>query len=286
MPISGSARGALYDDRMTVDPTPQIRSATSSATRRGGASRNGAILVTGAGGEMGHGLLESLAAEKAAALDAGESFPAIVAIDLRDLPASHAELCDDCFTGDVCDAGLLERMLSSFEVGEIYHLAALLSTRSEFVPETAHSVNVDGVGRLGDELRTRREQRREVVDLPDLEGREHPLEETGVADVAREAVVAELGVRGGEIAQVDRDDGWKRLAGVEGCGLLGRQRLEEPVPHLAPGTGDEDGAVPGCPAPAGRRRGRGADLGRGVDSHPVIVQRPPCRPGNRHGGRW
>ncbi|MEE2895288.1 MAG: GDP-mannose 4,6-dehydratase [Planctomycetota bacterium] len=129
---------------MTVDPTPQIRSATSSATRRGGASRNGAILVTGAGGEMGHGLLESLAAEKAAALDAGESFPAIVAIDLRDLPASHAELCDECFTGDVCDAGLLERMLSSFEVGEIYHLAALLSTRSEFVPETAHSVNVGG----------------------------------------------------------------------------------------------------------------------------------------------
>ena len=34
--------------------------------------------------------------------------------------------------------------MSEYEVREIYHLAALLSTRAEFTPETAHEVNVEG----------------------------------------------------------------------------------------------------------------------------------------------
>lgn len=93
---------------------------------------------------MGHGLLEALDAERRQAREGGDEFPAVVAIDLRELPESHRRLCDESFAGDVCDEKLLERMLSSFQVGEIYHLAALLSTRSEFVPETAHSVNVGG----------------------------------------------------------------------------------------------------------------------------------------------
>jgi len=33
---------------------------------------------------------------------------------------------------------------SEFEIDTIFHLAAMLSTRAEFVPETAHEVNVDG----------------------------------------------------------------------------------------------------------------------------------------------
>ena len=134
----------MYHAAMAAQDDESMGTVASSATRQQGASRNGAILVTGAGGEMGHGLLQALAEDKALREARGESSPAIVAIDLRDLPAGHRELCDESFTGDVCDAQLLERMLSSFEVGEIYHLAALLSTRSEFVPETAHSVNVGG----------------------------------------------------------------------------------------------------------------------------------------------
>ena len=35
-------------------------------------------------------------------------------------------------------------MLAEFEVDRIFHLAALLSTRAEFTPVTAHSVNVEG----------------------------------------------------------------------------------------------------------------------------------------------
>ena len=35
-------------------------------------------------------------------------------------------------------------MLAEFEVDRVFHLAALLSTRSEFTPMTAHQVNVEG----------------------------------------------------------------------------------------------------------------------------------------------
>src|SRR5207244_11691754 len=39
---------------------------------------------------------------------------------------------------------LLERMIAEFEVDRVFHLAALLSTRSEFTPVAAHQVNVEG----------------------------------------------------------------------------------------------------------------------------------------------
>ena len=48
------------------------------------------------------------------------------------------------FTGSITDASLLDRILAEFEVDRVFHLAALLSTRSEFTPVTAHHVNVEG----------------------------------------------------------------------------------------------------------------------------------------------
>ena len=42
------------------------------------------------------------------------------------------------------DRSLLSRLVSEYELDTIYHLAALLSTRSEFTPEAAHNVNVEG----------------------------------------------------------------------------------------------------------------------------------------------
>jgi nucleoside-diphosphate-sugar epimerase len=43
---------------------------------------------------------------------------------------------------------LLERILAEFDVDRVFHLAALLSTRSEFTPGTAHQVNVEGTLRM------------------------------------------------------------------------------------------------------------------------------------------
>ena len=98
-------------------------------------SRKQVVLVTGAGGEMGHGLITRLA----------DAFPYdIVALDLKELPPELASKCHATIAGDILDARLLERLVSEFEIHAIFHLAALLSTRSEFTPATAHEVNVRG----------------------------------------------------------------------------------------------------------------------------------------------
>jgi nucleoside-diphosphate-sugar epimerase len=96
--------------------------------------RKPVVLITGAGGEIGHGLVTRLAA-------AGSS---IITLDLSPLDASLAPLVSREFTGSITDVNLLDRMLAEFEVERIFHLAALLSTRSEFTPVTAHHVNVEG----------------------------------------------------------------------------------------------------------------------------------------------
>ena len=46
--------------------------------------------------------------------------------------------------GDILDGSLLSRLVAEYEIECIFHLAALLSTRSEFTPEQAHRVNVEG----------------------------------------------------------------------------------------------------------------------------------------------
>jgi len=100
--------------------------------------RTPVTLVTGAGGEIGHGLVTRLSR-------AGRP---IVTVDLTRLDNSLAPLVRREFTGSITDTTLLERVLAEFEVDLIFHLAALLSTRSEFTPLTAHEVNVEGTLRL------------------------------------------------------------------------------------------------------------------------------------------
>jgi threonine 3-dehydrogenase len=96
--------------------------------------RTSSVLVTGAGGEIGHGLITSLA----------RTGRPIVTIDIAPLEPSLARLVRREFTGSITDSRLLERVLAEFEIDLVFHLAALLSTRSEFTPVTAHDVNVDG----------------------------------------------------------------------------------------------------------------------------------------------
>jgi nucleoside-diphosphate-sugar epimerase len=96
--------------------------------------RTPVTLVTGAGGEIGHGLIDRLA----------PTGRPIVTIDIAPLEPSLGRLVHREFTGSITDRNLLERILSEFEVDLVIHLAALLSTRSEFTPITAHNVNVEG----------------------------------------------------------------------------------------------------------------------------------------------
>jgi nucleoside-diphosphate-sugar epimerase len=96
--------------------------------------RKPVVLITGAGGEIGHGLIARLAA--------GER--PVITLDVNPLEPSLARLVQREFTGSILDHALLERIMSEFEIDAVFHLAALLSTRSEFTPVTAHQVNVEG----------------------------------------------------------------------------------------------------------------------------------------------
>jgi len=97
--------------------------------------RKPALLVTGANGEMGHGLIDRLA-------EIGSH--TIIALDVRQLDDSLKSKCNAIITGDVLETRILERLQSEYEIHTIFHLAALLSTRAEFTPEAAHRVNVEG----------------------------------------------------------------------------------------------------------------------------------------------
>lgn len=93
------------------------------------------LLISGAGGEIGHGLIERLA---------GEGEYSVVALDLRPLEPAQADMCAETIVGSILDTNLLERISAQYEIEGIFHLAAMLSTRGEFIPETAHDINVQG----------------------------------------------------------------------------------------------------------------------------------------------
>lgn len=101
--------------------------------------RQQAVFVTGANGEIGHGLIERIAAE---------GRDRVVALDISPLDGDLARLCYETVEGSILDQELLNRLVTRYEFRTVYHLAALLSTRAEFAPRAAHEVNVEGTMNL------------------------------------------------------------------------------------------------------------------------------------------
>ena len=99
-------------------------------------SRKPSVLITGASGEMGHGLIARLAAS--------EPDRPVVTLDVNPLPPDVGPKVRQQFVGSILDRELLDRVLAEYEIDRVFHLAALLSTRSEFSPALAHKVNVEG----------------------------------------------------------------------------------------------------------------------------------------------
>jgi nucleoside-diphosphate-sugar epimerase len=97
--------------------------------------RKPVVLITGASGEIGHGLIGRLAADGSRG---------IVTLDIAPLAPELGALVEREVAGSILDKPLLDRLLAEFEVDLVFHLAALLSTRAEFSPTTAHQVNVEG----------------------------------------------------------------------------------------------------------------------------------------------
>jgi nucleoside-diphosphate-sugar epimerase len=100
--------------------------------------RKKAIFITGAVGEIGQALVRKLAEQHQDRL---------LTLDLLPIPEELVSMVTH-IEGDILDVALLGRLISEYEFTIIYHMAALLSTRSEFTPEMAHRVNVQGTMRL------------------------------------------------------------------------------------------------------------------------------------------
>src|SRR5262249_9148561 len=119
-----------------VYTVPQTRWTTDHGRRT---MRKSVVLITGGSGEIGHRLITRLA---------DDNRRAIVTVDLNPLATELANLVRQQILGSILDTQLLERILAEYEVDLVFHLAALLSTRCEFTPTSAHRVNVEGTMNL------------------------------------------------------------------------------------------------------------------------------------------
>jgi len=93
------------------------------------------VLITGANGEIGRSLVQSLARD---------GRHDIVTLDLTPPVESMRPMCTATYAGNIMDRYLLDQIAAYHEFDSVYHLAALLSTRGERDPELAHQVNVEG----------------------------------------------------------------------------------------------------------------------------------------------
>lgn len=94
------------------------------------------VLITGAGGEIGHGLIETLWENE-------KDIIRIVALDLNHISAGLQEKCHAFIQGDITNPEVVAQV-QKYPLNSVFHLAALLSTSAEKMPETAHRVNVNG----------------------------------------------------------------------------------------------------------------------------------------------
>ena len=115
--------------------------------------RKKVILITGAVGEIGQALIRELAQQRGHDL---------LTVDLHPMP-NELEGASAHIIGDITDRNLFARLVTEYDIDIIFHLAALLSTRSEFAPELAHRVNVDGTMHLLNIAAEQSQQRGEPV---------------------------------------------------------------------------------------------------------------------------
>lgn len=96
------------------------------------------ILITGANGEVGHGLITRL----------HEDNVRIITLDLTELDERLQPFVEKTIVGDITDRQLLMQMEHDYQFDTVYHMAALLSTSAERNPALAHAVNVQGTVNL------------------------------------------------------------------------------------------------------------------------------------------
>jgi len=159
------------------------------------------ILITGANGEIGHGLIHNLCER---------GVGRILATDVQSLDASLAGACHEFVQGDITDPALFQALDQRGPFSTVFHLASILSTKAERDPELAHRINVDGTlsllqlahahsQRLGRSVRFLYPSSIAAFGLPDLEAKQ----------------------RAGRV----REDEWLTPATMYGCNKLACEHL-------------------------------------------------------------
>ncbi len=97
--------------------------------------RKEVVPITGANGEIGHGLITYLAQQNQVN---------VIALDVQPLDEELKPYCMRFIQGDILDGMLLGRLVVEYEIRTIFHLASILSTKAEYNPEAAHRINVEG----------------------------------------------------------------------------------------------------------------------------------------------
>ncbi len=107
------------------------------------------ILITGAGGQIGHDLIGALIAQ-------GHE---VTSTDLAPRPPSHAHAGGDWHRLDVTDAVAVRDLFYELRPELVYHLAAILSARGEQDPRLAYDVNQTGTWNVLEAARKAKVQR-------------------------------------------------------------------------------------------------------------------------------
>jgi threonine 3-dehydrogenase len=96
------------------------------------------ILVTGSNGEVGHGLIPVLKKEGAT----------VIALDVSDPDKLISDSSNEFVKASVLQRDILSSIFNKYKFTYVYHLAALLSTSGEKVPDKAQAVNAGGTATL------------------------------------------------------------------------------------------------------------------------------------------
>jgi nucleoside-diphosphate-sugar epimerase len=107
------------------------------------------VLVTGAFGQLGTELTAALRARHGAdsVIASGHHLPAAA--------GSEDEAAGPRVLLDVTDAAAVRELVTTHDIGAIYHLAAILSARGEHEPQATWAVNMDGLRNVLDAARQR-----------------------------------------------------------------------------------------------------------------------------------
>ena len=97
------------------------------------------ILITGSSGEIGKNLIDYFSQ-----IDSNY----ILSLDLN--PIDNPKKVDKHIVGSILDKKLMDDIYQEHKIDEVYHLAAMLSTKAEQSPIIAHEVNVNGTLNLID----------------------------------------------------------------------------------------------------------------------------------------